>query len=184
MKLVNPQIRELAILFLYAKQLNPEIELQPNFDHLMANRDLLVQEITKDEMDDETFQRNRNYLMPVISDDPILPKGSFQKLSADVEEIELPAYLETIVEGVLANKDALDERIDRNIQGKWSVNRLETINLQILRVAVYEMLYTDDEMVPNVVALAEALELAKLYSDDRSRKFINGVLSNVLKEIE
>ncbi|HFD6935909.1 TPA: transcription antitermination factor NusB, partial [Enterococcus faecium] len=50
------------------------------------------------------------------------------------------------------------------------------------RIAIFEMTYVTD--VPAAVALNEAIELAKTFSDDRSRKFVNGVLSNVLKELE
>ena len=51
-------------------------------------------------------------------------------------------------------------------------------DLLVLRLAIYEMLYVDD--VPAKVALDEALQLAKEFSDDKSRRFINGVLSNLL----
>lgn len=56
------------------------------------------------------------------------------------------------------------------------------MDLIILRIAIFEMKYIED--VPFAVALNEAIELAKTFSDDQSRKFVNGVLSNVLKEIE
>jgi len=56
------------------------------------------------------------------------------------------------------------------------------MDLIILRIAISEMMYVDD--VPATVALNEAIELAKTFSDDRSRKFVNGMLSNVLKELE
>ena len=71
----------------------------------------------------------------------------------------VPVYLDTLVGGVCAKMD-----------------------LVILRIAIFEMTYVTD--VPAAVALNEAIELAKTFSDDRSRKFVNGVLSNVLKELE
>ena len=100
------------------------------------------------------------------------------------EDVTVPAYLRTLVEGVKANRFEIDQMIDKHIRGNWSVQRLELVNLQILRVAVFELLFTDEETVPSVVAVNEAIELAKLYSDDRARKFINGILSNVLAELK
>ena len=67
-----------------------------------------------------------------------------------------------------------------NILKVWTLQRLSKVDLMILRLAVYEILHEDD--VPNRVALNEALELAKTYSDDSSRKFINGVLSVIISE--
>lgn len=60
----------------------------------------------------------------------------------------------------------------------WTLARLNKTDLLVLRLAIYEMLYVDD--VPAKVALDEALQLAKEFSDDKSRRFINGVLSNLL----
>ena len=56
------------------------------------------------------------------------------------------------------------------------------MDLIILRIGIYEMLY--NTQVPNRVVLNEAIELAKTFSDDQSRKFVNGILSNVMKEID
>ena len=65
------------------------------------------------------------------------------------------------------------------MSANWTLARLNRIDLLILRLAMYEMLYVDD--VPAKVALDEALQLAKEFSDDKSRRFINGVLSITLK---
>lgn len=56
------------------------------------------------------------------------------------------------------------------------------MDVTILRLALFEMLYVDN--VPNKVVLNEAIELTKVFSDDQSRKFVNGILSNVNNEIE
>lgn len=182
MKLQNAQIRELALLFLYERQFNPDITLETAVEHMLANQVLFIQHIYKDELDEEAYERVRNYLVPAKNQDSYLPKGNLKKVKLS-EDAELPEYLYTLTQGIISHEEEIDTLIDANIHGKWSVNRLETINLQILRLAVYEMLYADEEVVPRVVALSEALELAKLYSDDRSRKFINGVLSNILEEL-
>ncbi|MTD37611.1 transcription antitermination factor NusB [Erwinia sp. CPCC 100877] len=98
------------------------------------------------------------------------------------EEAFVPTYLDLLVGGVCDRKSELDEVIENHLGRNWSLNRIAKMDLVVLRIAIFEMLYVAD--VPNTVALNEAIELTKKYSDDRSRKFVNGVLSNVMKEIE
>lgn len=96
------------------------------------------------------------------------------------EDAALPAYLETLVQGVCAKQAALDDLIAQHLNQHWSLARLAKTDVTILRIALFEIL--EVENVPGKVAVNEALELAKKYSDDRSRRFINGVLSAVLRE--
>lgn len=94
----------------------------------------------------------------------------------DVEN-EVPADVKDLVEGVLTNRLAIDDLIGTHLKAGWSIARLNKADLAILRLAVYEMKYTE---TPAKIALNEALQLAKEFSDDRSRKFINAVLANFL----
>ena len=64
----------------------------------------------------------------------------------------------------------------------WKLDRVSKVNLTILRLAVGEMLFVDD--VPGSVAINEAVELTKKYSDEKSTSFVNGVLDKVLKTLE
>ena len=102
-------------------------------------------------------------------------------VSEDGEDL-VPTYLDLLVGGVCSRKAELDEVITNHLGNNWSMPRLAKIDIVLLRLAIFEMLYVSD--VPNIVALNEAVELSKKYSDDRSRKFVNGVLSNVMKEID
>lgn len=95
-------------------------------------------------------------------------------------ETALPAYLLKLVNGVQADLLALDELIQQHLSTDWSLNRLAKTDLVILRLALYEMLKVPE--IPAKVAVDEALELAKDYSDERSRKFINGVLAAVIRQ--
>lgn len=106
----------------------------------------------------------------------------FQPEEEDVLEKELPTYLQLLVKGVCEHKMQLDDVIQQHLGAKWSIQRIAKIDLVILRLAIFEMTYVDE--TPDTVALNEAIELAKKYSDDRSRKFINGVLSNIMQKIE
>ena len=66
----------------------------------------------------------------------------------------------------------------------WTLDRLARIDLAILRVAFYELLYVSEDEVPSKVAVNEAVELAKTFSDDKSKQFINGVLAGLLKDLK
>ena len=87
-------------------------------------------------------------------------------------------YINNILEGINEKRAELDSIIEKNLQN-WKLDRISKINL--LEMGIYEMLYVED--VPEKVALNEALELTKRYSDEKSVSFVNGVLDKVLKNI-
>ena len=70
--------------------------------------------------------------------------------------------------------------IEKNLKENWSIERVSKIDLSILKLAIYEMLYVEN--VPYKVAINEAIELAKKYGEDSSKAFINGILASVVKE--
>ncbi len=84
-------------------------------------------------------------------------------------------FVKNSVYGVLTNQTDLDALANRYLN-KWTIDRLGYTDQAILRLGIYELLYTD---TPEVVAINEAVELAKDYSDDDVRKMINGVLDKV-----
>ena len=90
------------------------------------------------------------------------------------------AFANDIVQGVQQNLDEIDEIIQGAAIG-WTVNRMPKVDLSILRNAVYEIRFGDPESVPAAVAVNEAVELAKIYCDDHSPKFINGLLGKVVR---
>ena len=87
-------------------------------------------------------------------------------------------YVKEIVYGVLTYKNEIDELADKYLDG-WTIDRLGNTDIAILRMGIFELLYTD---TPDMVAINEAIELAKQYSDDSVRKMINGVLDKVYHE--
>lgn len=105
----------------------------------------------------------------------------YQQLLADNSEtpVEVPAYLKELVNGVLVKQTELDNRISSYLMSGWTLSRIAKTDLIILRIAFYE-LGTKNE-IPERAVVNEALELAKEFSDDRSRRFINGVLSQELE---
>ena len=91
-------------------------------------------------------------------------------------------YLEKLVEGVTEHIEEMDSILTKHLE-KWTIDRLATVDRNILRVAVYEMIYCKEDVPVNVV-INEALEIAKIYGDESSSKFINSVLSKVKQTFE
>ena len=88
------------------------------------------------------------------------------------------AYSIALVRGVQNNVEKIDASIEKYLKG-WKLNRIVRLDLIIMRVAIFEMTSPELE-VPQTVALNEAIEIAKTYSDEKSAKFINGILSNLV----
>jgi len=101
----------------------------------------------------------------------------FAEKEEPVEE-EDKEFILSEVEGVHAHMAEIDEMITASANG-WDPARMNKVDLAILRLAVYEMLYEED--VPAKVAINEAVELAKRFSSDEAPAFINGVLGKVIK---
>jgi N utilization substance protein B len=87
-------------------------------------------------------------------------------------------YVKNVVNGVITNKNELDELANKYITD-WTIDRLDKTGAAILRIALYELKYTD---TPEIVVINEAVELAKKYSDESVRKIINAVLDKIIRE--
>lgn len=94
-----------------------------------------------------------------------------------VENLEVDnEFVRNIVYGVVTHEENLNEIANSKMKD-WSIERIDKTGAAILRIGLYEMLY--EEETPNIVAINEAIELAKKYSDDNVRKIINAVLDKV-----
>ena len=98
----------------------------------------------------------------------------------EVQEVEIPLFLLQLVTGVAQHRDDLDKELEPYLKSGWSLDRLTTIDKSILRLGLFEIRYCDE--TPDRVAVNEAIELAKEFSDQASVKFINGVLTHFVKE--
>ena len=85
-------------------------------------------------------------------------------------------FVRNLVYGVVTHIDSLDE-VANSHMNNWTINRIDKTGAAILRIGLYEIIY--EEETPNIVAINEAVELAKKYSDDNVRKIINAVLDKV-----
>ena len=92
------------------------------------------------------------------------------------EEIE---YINTVFNGIKDNKAKIEEMISENLKEKWTIERISKIDIAILKVAIYELMYSE---LPYKIVINEAVELAKKYGDDSSKSFVNGVLASVVKK--
>ncbi len=87
-------------------------------------------------------------------------------------------YTATLVRGVVENRTAIDDLI-AGASEAWSLERMPAVDLNVLRLGAYELLYVDD--VPDAVAVTEAMNLVRDLSTDESPAFVNGVLGTILR---
>ena len=88
-------------------------------------------------------------------------------------------FIKSIVLGIEENLSSIENSIATNLKKDWKLDRISKVDLVLLKLAVYEILYTD---VPYKVATNEAVELSKKYGDETSPNFINGILASIIKE--
>lgn len=101
-------------------------------------------------------------------------KYDLDKLIKEVIIVDNEFVKETIY-GIITYKNTIDELANKNLNN-WTINRLGNTDQAILRIGIYELIYTK---TPAVVAINEAIELAKIYSDDDVRKMINATLDKI-----
>ena len=97
----------------------------------------------------------------------------------DVKEESVIEYLKDIKQGIINNSDEINELIKSNLKDNWSLNRISKINISLIKLAIYEMIY---KSLPYKVAINEVVELAKKYADESAPVFINGILASIVKE--
>ena len=99
----------------------------------------------------------------------------------EISDEDTKIYMKNIVDGIEKNITTIEEKISRNLKKDWKIERISKINLVLLKLAIYEILFTE---IPFKVAINEVVELAKKYGDDTSPNFINGILASIVKESE
>lgn len=99
-----------------------------------------------------------------------------ESLLTEIEMDDEKKYAKDTIQGVIDNKEIIDASVSEHLN-KWTLDRIAKIDLAILRLATYELKYTD---IPDKVVINEALNLSKKFGDDESRKFINGVLGAII----
>ncbi len=97
----------------------------------------------------------------------------------DITDEKVVEYLKDIKNGIKANFEEINRLIENNLKENWSLKRISKINLSLIKIAIYEMLYKN---LPYKIAINEVVELAKKYADESAPIFINGILASVVKE--
>ena len=107
-----------------------------------------------------------------------LQDGRLDDVQPSSPKDEEAVYIRERVEQVLAHQSEIDELLDRTSEG-WRTGRMGKVDLNLLRLAVYEIRYDDD--IPTGVAINEAVEIAKKYGGDHSASFVNGILGKIVR---
>lgn len=94
-----------------------------------------------------------------------------------------PAFAYKLTKGIVDHIKEIDKIITKAAP-QWPISQFNPIDKNILRISLYELLFGDKQEVPPKVAINEAIELAKTFSGDSSRKFVNGVLGTIFREAE
>jgi N utilization substance protein B len=97
--------------------------------------------------------------------------------------LEDETFIWQLVTGVVEHLSELDKIIEKAAP-EWPIEQITIIDRNVLRIGLYELLFSKKEEVPPKVAINEAIELAKSFGGESSGKFINGVLGTVFKEVE
>jgi N utilization substance protein B len=156
---IRRQARERAVQFLFQHDLNPPEDLQGALNHFWETQRqaALAEEKGPAKWGEKT--------------EPAPP-------SAD--DAATQVFAEDLIKGVLQRRTEIDERIQRHAKN-WDLHRMAAVDRNVLRLAVYEMLYRDD--IPPVVSINEAVDIAKKFSTQDSGKFVNGILDKVRGEV-
>jgi len=88
-------------------------------------------------------------------------------------------YTQNLVLGINEQKEKIDELISAHAK-EWDISRIAAVDLNILRISIYEMYFASSKIAPNIV-INEAVEIAKVYGGDDSPRFINGILGKIVK---
>ena len=106
-----------------------------------------------------------------------------KSVSNEDPSIKDRAYIQAAFQGVMEHLEEIDQALEKHSHN-WKLDRMGAVDLTILRLAAWEILFADGWDVPGSVAISEAVHLAKQYADEDSGRFINGVIGSLLRDKE
>jgi transcription antitermination factor NusB len=118
------------------------------------------------------------YMVDARGDEALLGVDDFLRQEAP-DEAEAHAFARELLAGTLDHQEEIDKAISAAAQN-WNLSRMALVDRNILRMAVYEMLYLKD--IPAKVSINEAIEMGKRFSTQQSGAFINGILDRIRRE--
>jgi len=101
----------------------------------------------------------------------------------DCQEVEDPRvreYVKDMARGIKENNEEITGKISQNLKKGWTIDRLSTVDLAILKLAIYEIEY---KKIPYKIIINEAVNCAKKYGEESSSSFVNGVLASVVAQM-
>lgn len=99
--------------------------------------------------------------------------------TSDIKDKQAKSYITDVVEGIQNKSKEIMLYISNNLKEDWEIERISKINLALLKLSIYEIVY---KKLPYKVVINEVVELAKRYGEETSHLFINGVLASIVKE--
>ena len=97
----------------------------------------------------------------------------------EINDQEAIKYISNIIAGTNKENDKIEALISENIKDDWDIKRISKIDLALLKLGIFEIVYSK---LPYKVVINEVVELSKKYGDDNSKSFVNGVLASVVKK--
>lgn len=99
--------------------------------------------------------------------------------SNDISDMKAREYVKDVASTIKANEEEINEIISKNLKKGWTIDRISTVDLAFLKLAIYEIKY---KQVPFKIVISEIVKYAKIYGEETSASFINGVLASVVEE--
>lgn len=99
--------------------------------------------------------------------------------SNDIEDMKSREYVKDAASVIKANEDEINEIISKNLKKGWTIDRISTVDLAFLKLAIYEIKY---KQIPFKIVISEIVKYAKIYGEETSASFINGVLASIVEE--
>ncbi len=119
------------------------------------------------------------YSMQIVKSDDVEEQIKLYIKEEDITDKETIEYIEDIINGTVEKENEIEKQIEENIKKDWTISRISKIDLSLLKLGIYEMIYSN---VPYKVVINEVVELAKKYGTDSSKSFVNGVLASIVKK--
>lgn len=101
-------------------------------------------------------------------------------LNDNVIEEKVKEQIKQEVEGIIGDNEQIKNLISKNLKSDWKIERISKVDIALLKLAIYEMV---NAKIPYKVVINEVVELAKVYGEDSSPSFINGMLASIVKEM-
>jgi transcription antitermination protein NusB len=124
------------------------------------------------------FESDFNDTLDTTNVEAVLKRDALEFLLLE----SVPEFAQTLASGVVLKREVIDQIIEKAAP-EWPMHKISIIDRALLRLGIFELLFGSELNIPPKVAINEAIELAKAFGGDTSRKFVNGVLGGIYKEM-